>query len=524
MEKKYVVGVDCGTTSSKTVIFDFKGNVIGTGQTLNPLVYPSAGRVECDGQGMIDTLYSTTRQAIANSGIDPEEIAAVSFCMFRCTMITRDENGGFTTPIIIWQDLRSAEMLPYMEECLKKGGMTPDDLYDMCGMPLGGVYPSGKLLWVQKNMPEAYEKTKVVHTMMGLLTKAYGADDYYDDLNDTPWLQMNGPDFEYSDKLTEIFGVDKGLLAPLRKTGEVIGHITPEVAAKTGLAVGTPLIMGTGDQQSGCLGMGCTDEGIGYACGGTAGITAGKSREFLRDPARKCYILGTPDGAYVMEGQANSAGSAFKWFKGVVCQSEDIAAQYCYKDVYDVLTYAASTSVPGSNGVFFLPYCQGANTPNYDANARGTYVGMTLNTSRQDLIRATMEGICFDIKDMLEAMVAANVPNFTTVRVTGGIARSEIWNQIQADIYNRPVETVAQEEATALWCAMVAAVGAGIYADYEEAAKNMVRVTRCYEPNPDNVELYKDAYATWQSAFKGLHREGYAEIAAFQDKYRNRKK
>ena len=121
-------------------------------------------------------------------------------------------------------------------------------------------------------------------------------------------------------------------------------------------------------------------------------------------------------------------------------------------------------------------------------------------------------------------MVAANVPNFTTVRVTGGIARSEIWNQIQADIYNRPVETVAQEEATALGCAMVAAVGAGIYADYEEAAKNMVRVTRCYEPNPDNVELYKDAYATWQSAFKGLHREGYAEIAAFQDKYRNRKK
>lgn len=520
-KKKYVVGVDCGTTSSKTVIFDFNGNVVGSGQTLNPLTYPSPGRVECDGPGMIEALYSTTRRAIRNSGIDPEEIAAVSFCMFRCTMITRDENGGFTTPIIIWQDLRSAEMLPYMENCLKKGGMKPEELYDMCGMPLGGVYPSGKLLWVKEKMPDAYQRTKAVHTMMGLMTRAYGADNYYDDLNDTPWLQMNGKDFYYDKKLTDIFGIDYNLLSPLRKTGELIGHITPEVAEKTGLAVGTPLIMGTGDQQSGCLGVGCTEEGIGYACGGTAGITAGKSKEILRDPAGKCYILGTPDGCYVMEGQANSAGSAFKWFKSVVCQSEEIASKYCYKDVYDVLTYSAGMSKPGCNGVFFLPYLQGANTPNYDANARGTYVGMTLNTTRQDLIRATMEGICFDIKDMLEAMVAANVPNFDTVRVTGGIARSEVWNQIQADIYNRPVETVAVEEATALGCAMVAAVGAGIFKDYNEAAKSMVRVTRCYKPRPENVEIYKDAYKVWQDIFKGLNKQGYAGISAFQDKYRD---
>lgn len=521
MEKKYVVGVDCGTTSSKTVIFDFYGNVIGTGQMLNPLTYPSPGRVECDGPAMIETLYSTTRRAIRNSGVNPEEIAAVSFCMFRCTMVTRDEDEGFTTPIIIWQDLRSAEMLPHMEECLAKGGMTPDELYDMCGMPLGGVFPSGKLQWVKEKMPEAYAKTKVVHTMMGLMTKAYGADDYYDDLNDTPWLQLNDSDLKYSKKLTDLFGIDYDILAPLKETGEVIGQITEKVAERTGLAVGTPLIMGTGDQQSGCLGVGCTDEGIGYACGGTAGITAGKSKEILRDPERKCYVLGTPDGEFVMEGQANSAGSAFKWFKGVVCHSEEMASRYYHKDVYDLLTFTATESKPGSNGVFFLPYLQGANTPNYDANARGTYVGMTLNSTREDLIRATMEGVCFDIKDMLEAMVAANVPNFSTVRITGGIARSEVWNQIQADIYNRPVETVAVEEATALGCAMIAAVGVGIYPDYKEAAKRMVKVTRRYDPKPHNVEIYKDAYEVWKDIFKGLNAKGYEGVSDFQNKYRD---
>lgn len=519
-EKKYVVGVDCGTTSSKTVVFDFEGKAMGYGQKMNPLTYPAVGRVECDGPGMIETLYETCREAIRSSGVDPEEIAAVSFDMFRCTMVTRDADGGFTTPIIIWQDLRSAEMLPEMEEMLKKGGMTPDDLYDMCGMPLGGVYPSGKLQWVKKHIPEAYDKAVRIHTMMGLMTKAFGAEDYYDDINDTPWLQLNGEDFEYSSKLCDVFGVDKDKLAPLKRTGEIIGHVSKKVSELTGLAVGTPLVMGTGDQQSGCIGCGCTSEGIGYACGGTAGITAGKSRKLLRDPLRKCYVLGTPDGAYVMEGQSNAAGSAFKWFKNEICKVEDVAANSVGLEVYDFLTTEAKRSAPGANGVFFLPYLQGANTPNYEANARGTLVGMTFAHARSDMIRAVMEGVCFDIRDMLDAMVEGNVPDYSTVRLTGGVSRSEFWCQMQADIYNRPCETVAVEEATALGCAMVAAVGVGIYKSYEEAAEHMVKVTRRYEPNPETVQRYEDAYRTWQAVYHGLSGASFDAVKDFQEKYR----
>lgn len=519
-EKKYVVGVDCGTTSSKTAIFDFEGNMIGSGQIMNPLTYPSAGRVECDGPELIKVLHETTRLAIEDANIDPEEIAGVSFDMFRCTMVTRDKDGGFTTPIIIWQDLRSAEMLPDMEKQLANHGMTPADLYELCGMPLSGVYPSGKLQWVKKYMPEAYENATTIHTMMGLLTKAYGADDYYDDLDDTPWLQLNGKDLQYDPKLCEVFDIDINKLAPLRHAGEVIGHVTEEISSKTGLAVLTPLIMGTGDQQSGCVGCGCVKEGTGYACGGTAGITAGKSRNILRDPLKKCYVLGTPDGAWVMEGQANSAGSAFKWFKGEFCDVEDLTAKYLGLEVYDFLTSSAKKSKPGANGCFFLPYLQGANTPNYDSNARGTYVGMTFAHTRNDLIRATMEGICYDIRDMLDAMVSGNVPNYEVVRLTGGISRSDFWCQMQADIYNRPCEIVAVEEATALGCAIVAAVGVGIFKDYEEAAEKMVKITKRYEPNPDNAARYEDAYQTWKQVFKALTGPANDAVAAFQEKYR----
>lgn len=518
--KKYVLGIDCGTTSSKSMVFDLEGNEIGSGQVLNPLTYPSAGRVECDGPELINTLYETTRLAIKNSGVDPEEIAGISFDMFRCTMVTRDKDGGFTTPIIIWQDLRSADMLPEMVDMLAAGGMAPDDLYEMCGMPLGPVFPSGKLQWVKKYMPEAYENATRIHTIMGLMTKAYGADDYYDDINDTPWLQLNGEDFQYSQKLCDIFGIDINKLAPLRTPGTIIGAVTPEVAEKTGLAVGTPLVMGTGDQQAGCVGCGCVKEGTGYACGGTAGITAGKSRAFLRDPAKKCYVLGTPDGAWVMEGQANSAGSAFKWFKGEFCDVEELTAKHLRTEVYDFMTDAAKNSPPGANGCFFLPYLQGANTPNYESNARGNYVGMTIAHTRNDITRATMEGICYDIRDMLEAMVEGNVPNFTTVRLTGGISRSKFWCQMQADIYNRPCETVEVEEATALGCAMLAAVGVGIYKDYDAAAEKMVKVTGHYEPHPESAARYEDAFQTWKRVYHGLSGDAFDAVADFQNKYR----
>ena len=519
-EKKYVVGIDLGTTSARTVVFDFDGNEIGSGQIMNPLTYPAPGRQECDGDELIKHLYRTTRLAIDNSGVDPEEIAAITTDVFRCTVALRDENGGFTMPIIIWQDMRSAEMIPEVERKLVTAGLSADELYDRCGMPLGGVNPQSNLQWILKNMPEAYEKAATIHTMMGLVTKAYGADDYYDDINDTPWVQLNGPDFQYDPQICAALGIDINKMAPLRQPGTIIGKVTAEVSARTGLAEGTPIVMGTGDQQSGCLGCGCVREGVGYACGGTAGIVAGKSFNLLRDPSRRCYVLGTPDGAWVMEGVANASGSAFKWFKEQFCDVEQLAAESLDISVYDFLTSVATKSNPGANGLFFLPYFAGAVTPNQNPNARGTYIGMTVGHTKEDFIRATMEGVNYDIRDMLDAMVSGGAPDFDMVRLTGGIFRSELWCQMQADIFNRSCEVVAVEEATALGCAMVAAVGVGIYKDFEEAEKHMVKIRRRYEPNPENVKRYEDAFRTWQQIYKSLSTGAFDQVVAFQDKYR----
>lgn len=526
MGKQYVLGVDLGTTSTKSIVFDLEGNQIGAGQVENPLVNPAPGRQECDGDELIHVILDTIRLAVKEAKekdpeFAPEKIKGISADCFRCTVALRDKEGNFTMPIIIWQDLRSAEMIPEIKRMLESKGKSAEWLYDLCGMPLGGVNPQSNLQWIKRNMPEAYENAETIHTMMGLLMKALGADDYYDDLSDTPWLQLNGPDFQYSPEICDILEIDIHKLAPLRKPGEIIGGISAEVANYTGLCEGTPIIMGIGDQQAGVLGVGCTKEGIGYACGGTAGITADKSFKLLRDATRRCYVLGTPEGAWEIEGVANASGSAFKWYKERFCRSASQTGHGLKVSVYDLLTREAkASSVPGSHGLFFLPYLAGAVTPNQNANARGTFIGMTVGHSRYDFINATMEGVCFDIKDMLEAMIAAGAPQFEKVRLTGGIFRSEIWCQMQADIFNRTCEVVAVEEATALGCAMLAAVGAGIYKDYDEASKAMVKIKKVYEPNPKNVALYEDAFKVWQQIYQDLAVNAFNQIAEFQEKYR----
>lgn len=520
-EKKFVVGVDLGTTSTKTCIFDFKGNVIGAGQLENPNQYPEAGRMICDGDELIHTILDTVRLAVKDADIDTEEIASVSCDMFRCTIALRDAEGNFTMPILIWQDMRSAGHIPVVAKKLEAAGISVEEHYDRCGMPLGGVNPQSNYQWILENMPEAIEKATRIHTMMGLVNKALGCDDYYDDYTDTPWFQCNGQDFQYDPELCKALDVDINKMAPLKVPGEVIGKISKEVADYTGLAEGTPIIMGTGDQQAGCLGCGCVREGIGYACGGTAGITADKGFHFMRDPNRQCYVLGTPDGKWVMEGVANASGSAFKWFKEEFCKGEMATAEAMGVSVYSILTeIAEKSSRPGANGIFYLPYLGGAAIPNLNASARGTYVGSAVGHTKADYIRSMMEGVCFDLKDMLNAMIAGGAAKFDTVRLTGGTFRSEAWCQMQADIFNCACEVVEVEEATSLGCAMIAAVGAGIYSSLEEAAEKMVRIKKRYEPNPKNVVLYEEAYEIWRQIYKDLANKSYDMIAAFQEKYR----
>ena len=518
---KYVIGIDAGTMGVRCVIFDLEGNEISSAYFETPTVYPKPGWVEQDANDVIELAYKSVAMAIEKKNVDTSEIISVSFTNQRTSWAPIDKDGNFLHNMILWQDQRGAEIFPWAREQLAKHGMTELDLYKRCGHPLGSVQCGSKAFWYRLNKPELYEKTYKMITPHAMLAKAFGADDWYDEESDANWwLVTNGDTFEFDPELCDIFGMDIDKYPRNMKPGTPIGAVTEEVSRKCGLKVGTPLFVGSGDQQCGAAGVGNSGEaGLGSVCLGTAGLCIGYSATPVRDANGKCHVLGHPAGGYTMEGHASAAASSFRWCRNTFSRFEMTAADLADMDVYTIMSSIAAKAPIGSKGTIFLPWLAGAACPYYNDSARGAFIGMTLGVTKSELLRAAMEGICFEMRGMLDALKDAGFHEFKKLRVTGGAARSDLWNQIQADIYGCPVETVNASEATALGAAMIGAVGAGVFKDLAEASRHMVRVKDTYEPIPENVERYNEVYEVFKACYKGLAADGFEQINAYQNKF-----
>jgi xylulokinase len=518
MKNKYVVGVDAGTMGARSAVFDVQGNALGSAYYETPTRYPQPGWVEQTAEDVIALAYKSTGEAIKKSGVNPADIAGISFTNMRSTFVPVDKDGNFLTHIFIWQDLRGTEMLPWMREKLAAHGMTEMDLYNITGFPIGAVWPSSKVYWFKKHYPDLYEKTYKFITPQAMLIKAYGADNYYDDDDDAGWWQIvNADTIEYDPRLAQVFEVDIEKYPKNYRPGTQIGVVPPAVSEKTGLAVGTPIVVGSGDQQCGAIGVGNAKEGLASICLGTAGLCIGYSPKPIRHPGGKNHVLGHPGtDHWEMEGHASAAASSFRWLRNTLGHLEMTTASLVGMDVYELLTAIASQSPLGAKGTIFLPWLAGAACPYYDSYARGTFVGLTFAHTKADLVRGAMEGICYEMRDMLESLQEAPFKPFEYYRVTGGAARSRLWNQIQADIYGRPVETVKESEATALGAAMLATLGVGIYKDIHEAINYMVHVVDRWDPIPENVKIYEEMFGIFRETYQALKVKVFPAISRHQ--------
>lgn len=516
MAGKYVIGIDAGTTGCRTVIFDLQGNEVGTAYRENPLQFPQAGWVELDPQSLIDNCYASTREALRTSNVDPKDIASISFTYMRPVLILRDKDGNFVRDIQMWQDMRAASMFPWMTEKLAAKGLTPDDLYDITGYPYSTVWMSGKMFWIKENEPEIWSQVATMHNAHGLIAAAYGAD-WVEDSEDLGWWQLNNADeFTWNEDLCDAFGIDMALLPKHVPTGTVIGAVTAEVAQATGLAEGTPLVAGLGDHQCAAVGMGNISEGMASLVLGTAGVLVAQSLQPVRDPNRKAHVIGSALHKWEIEGHASAAASSFKWIRQTFGQLEEATCHLTGHDVNDLLTAQAEHSQPGSQGLVYIPWLAGAAMPFYDTDARGAFIGMTFGHTKSDILRAGMEGVCYEMRTMLEGIREAGIPKPEFIRISGGAARSKLWNQISADVYGTPVETVKTPEATALGAAIIGAVGVGLFKDLKEATDAMVQVTGRYEPIPENVAIYDNMYDIFLKSYEAMSGEVFPAIARAQ--------
>lgn len=501
---QYIMGIDEGTTGTKSCLFDTKGNLIASAYQEYPSFYPKPGYVEQEVPMITEAIFATCKKAVEKSGVDPQDIAAVSLSSQGSAYILVGEDGRPSRPRMIgWQDLRNLEVHDIVRERISN-----EEHYAIEGSTIGAFNTASSSIWVQENEPEIWAKTVRIATNQDYFLHELGSDDYVIDLTSAHRISMLDVNKgEWDDRLIAVYGMqDKALPTVCKEPGAIIGTIKEDISEKTGLPVGCKICLGAQDLNCAPLGVGATTGDVCSMVLGTFGGAYIAVDEPVRDP--KMNIIVKPNhgmGNWHLEGFGHTAASAFRWFRDSMCHLEIAAANLIDDDPYNFMTALAAQSKPGSNGVTALTCLQGSHGRKNNGNARGTFLGMSLATTKADLAHAVLEGICYEMYDVLlmeEEFAGAPVKS---IRLTGGVVKSPFWCQMIADVTNRPVEIAAVDENGALGAMLYAAVGLGLYEDCISASKQCVQIKKTFTPDPVAVEEYKKAYELWNQAFEALN-------------------
>lgn len=500
MKQKYLVGIDVGTTGARCAIFDVNGQSIAGDYLEYPSCCPKPGWVDQDINLLIERTMKACKNTIKKSGIDPFEIASIGFSTQRSVTCPIDKDGNPVRNMISWQDARTGAEVEQMRQKI-----SDEEYYELSGIPMGTTWIITKLLWMRNNEPELYEKTAKFVQNQDLILKAFGADDYYTDLSCMSfygvWDIKNG---SWSKKLMSLFEVTEDQFGKPTPPGTQVGRIAADVAEKTGVAVGTPICVGAGDQNCGVVGMGAIKAHMATVTLGTAGLAILATDKPVSGFGGMMITHHACPNQWEVEGLTNAAASSFRWFKDTIACKECSDAEKTGENAYEILANLATESQVGAGGLLFLPYLATAGTPRWNPNARGSLIGLSFAHSRADIVRSVMEGIVLEIRDIMEGWLQEDM-QVDVLRIGGGATKSKLWNKIQADIYGRPVQTLQESESTVLGAALLGGVGAGVFNSIEEGVENMIKVSGEVAPDLEAHKIYEEMYQVYCSAYQGLN-------------------
>lgn len=508
MVSEYLLAFDLGTTGNKATLFSFEAEAISSVFREYPTFYPKPGWAEQRPEDWWRTIKEATQQLLAAGVVKPQQIVAIGISghMMGCLPVSGE--GVPLCRAIIHSDSRSIGECRQLEE--RVGGRA---VHETTGQRLDPHYPIAKAMWIRRNAPEVWRKTRFLLQCKDFavfqLTGRLGTTDFSDasltaayDLKSLRW----------SEELVSTAGFDLNLLPEVVPSSRVVGWVSKEAAEQTGLRQGTPVVAGGGDGACATLGAGVATPGEAYNyIGGTSWIAALLDKPDI-DPARRLFLMGSAEfGRFCTIGTMQAAGSSLRWLAEEICYEEQRIAAAEGIGQFEVMDRRAQGSLPGSRQLFYLPYMMGERAPIWDPLARGVFLGLTLSHKREDMIRAVMEGVAYSLNSILEAITERGL-DVDTLKVIGGGAKSELWLEIMASVFNRPLELPQfPGEATSRGAALTAGVGVGVFKDCEEAAKK-VGVSRIKDPNPDWVPTYQLFYPYFCSLYPAL-KESFQRLA-----------
>lgn len=504
---EYLLGVDLGTSGTKTVLFDKTGKAIA-GETIEyPLYQPQNGWAEQDADDWWHAARDTIKAVLAKSGVDAADIKGISFSGQMHGLVLTDENDKVLRKSIIWCDGRTQEECNEITEKIGK-----DRLIEISANPALTGFTAGKILWVRRHEPEIFARAK--HAM---LPKDYVrfklTGEYYCEMSDASGTNLlDVPGRCWSKEILEKLDIDPDLLPPLLESSDIAGRITREAAEATGLKEGTIVAAGAGDNMAAAVGTGVVVPGKAFVTIGTSGVVFAHSKSVQIDPAGRVHsFCAAVPGEYVVMSCTLSAGLSLKWYRDQFCKAEIQAAEEMGTDPYILMNEEADKSPIGANRLIFLPYLMGERSPLLDPNARGAFIGLSAMHTRRDLLRAVMEGVTYSQRQNLDVLDGMHVlPQ--SIFACGGGAKSPFWRQMMADTFHMPVKTVKNTEGPALGAAILAGVACGLYSTIPEAAEAMIREKDAMLPDEERGARYDKVYSIYKGLYPQL-KESYAQLA-----------
>ena len=508
MGNRYLLGVDVGTTSIKVAIIDEQARVLGMSSSSYRLITPNQDYAQIDTEDMWRAYLKCIRLLQEGKNIDMSRVAGISISSLCPGLAALGENGEVLTDPIIYSDRRSTEEAEMILEAVGR-----EKLFEItANTAMAGAMSGTSMLWIKRNLPEVYEKTKYfghVNTLLAQRMSGNFAIDY-SNASYTDLFETTGG-FQWSEVLCEKIGIDMEKLPPLHASTDVVGGLIHPDLIRMGIPRDTPVIIGGGDTACATLAACLTKYGHVCESVGTTNVLTicVDQPKFDKGFINRCHVV---EGTWIYQGALSHTGASYQWFRDNFCQDLVDRAVGTDKTAFQFMNEEADMAEPGSGGLVFLPYMLGERSPIWDPYARGVFFGISLQTTRKEMNRAVMEGCGYGLRqlsEIAERVTGREIKEFTSI---GGGAKSETWAQIKADITGKDIKILDMNDMAPIGAALLAGVGAGIFKDVYEAAdkveKKVYKVIRSSRAHDDIYNKRYQVYIQLYPQIKELYKIG----------------
>lgn len=480
----FFIGVDLGTSAVKLLLMDENGKIEKIVSKEYPLYFPHPGWSEQKPEDWFGQTMDGLKELTADCRND--QVMGISFGGQMHGLVALDEKDEVIRPAILWNDGRTGKQTDYLNSVIGKEKLSKYT----ANIAFAG-FTAPKILWMKENEPENFARIRKI-----MLPKDYLAyclsGVFCTEYSDASGMLLLDVEHKcWSREMMEICGITEEQLPRLYESWEPVGTLKPEIAAELGLSADVKVIAGAGDNAAAAVGTGTVGDGGCNISLGTSGTLFIPSGKFGVDENNALHSFAHADGHYHLMGCMLSAASCNKWWM------DDIIKTKAYQEEQ------AGISGLGENHVFFLPYLMGERSPHNDPDARAAFIGMSMDTTREDMTLAVLEGVAFGLRDSLEVARSIGVAPERT-KICGGGAKSPLWRKIIANVMNMKVDIIESEEGPGYGAAILAAVGCGVYDSVEEAAGKLVKVIATEEPDPELVQKYEERYQKFRKLYPVL--------------------